>query len=409
MKHFDIKNGEWPSTLNKIMPVISAFQPPDRAALVGVDVPGLRPRFEVEEGASVSEGQVLFRDRKHPEVAFVSPLAGRVSTLAYGPRKTLSACIITASPEITGSELSKPPDRTAPRVALLERGFWPAFRTRPFGRMPAPDASPAAIFVNAVQAEPQVADPSVVLAGQEEAFHVGISALSQLTEGRVFVCQSPGTPLVAEDRRVVPVSFGGSLAAGLASTHVDRLNPGTLAREIWTIGYQDVAAIGHLFQTGEYRSERVVAIGGPAAVQPRLVRTCLGAALAELCKDDTAEVLSGGALTGRRAAFLGRFDDQVTLVTPPKPPMKRRWLERFGKGSSALIPTRALERALAVDIPPVPLMRALAVGDSEAAERLGVLALIEEDVAALARHCTSGADYPHLLRQVLDNLRDGAA
>jgi len=37
------------------------------------------------------------------------------------------------------------------------------------------------------------------------------------------------------------------------------------------------------------------------------------------------------------------------------------------------------------------------------------LALVEEDVAALSRHCTSGADYGLLLRQVLDDLMTEAA
>ena len=54
-------------------------------------------------------------------------------------------------------------------------------------------------------------------------------------------------------------------------------------------------------------------------------------------------------------------------------------------------------------------MRALSVGDVDAAERLGCRELIEEDVAALSRLCTSGADYGRLLREVLDQLAVDAA
>jgi Na+-transporting NADH:ubiquinone oxidoreductase subunit A len=74
-----------------------------------------------------------------------------------------------------------------------------------------------------------------------------------------------------------------------------------------------------------------------------------------------------------------------------------------------LIPQASLERAIAPRILPVPLMRALSIGDSEAARRLGCLALVEEDVAILSRLCTSGADYGALLRQVLDELMEDAA
>ena len=56
----------------------------------------------------------------------------------------------------------------------------------------------------------------------------------------------------------------------------------------------------------------------------------------------------------------------------------------------------------------MPLIRALAVGDVEAAARLGALELIEEDIALLSTLCTSGADYGALLRQALDILAEAA-
>jgi Na+-transporting NADH:ubiquinone oxidoreductase subunit A len=52
----------------------------------------------------------------------------------------------------------------------------------------------------------------------------------------------------------------------------------------------------------------------------------------------------------------------------------------------------------------MPLMRALSIGDVEAAENLGCLELIEEDVVSLTQICTSGADYGALLRHMLDEL-----
>ena len=73
-----------------------------------------------------------------------------------------------------------------------------------------------------------------------------------------------------------------------------------------------------------------------------------------------------------------------------------------------LIPTNALERALGFDIPVVPFLRALSVGDAETAKRLGCLELVEEDVAAASLACTSGADYGRMLRHVLDELAEDA-
>ncbi|CAN0593493.1 unnamed protein product, partial [Laminaria digitata] len=122
-----------------------------------------------------------------------------------------------------------------------------------------------------------------------------------------------------------------------------------------------------------------------------------------------AQFLSGDELTGCVAAYLSRYHQQITVVHKAANRSLRTRLSNLFSGQGALVPTGALETALALDILPVPLMRALSVGDSEAAERLGCLEMLEEDVAILSRLCTSGADYGALLRQVLDELAEDAA
>ena len=72
-------------------------------------------------------------------------------------------------------------------------------------------------------------------------------------------------------------------------------------------------------------------------------------------------------------------------------------------------PSEAFERLFPFDLLPVPLMRALAVGDIETVERLGGLELLEEDLALLTWRCPSGTDYGQLLRGVLDTLHQERA
>ncbi len=379
------------------------------AAILGTDFPGMRPRFEVAEGDRVGCGQLLFRDRKHPQIAFVAPISGRVATLQHGPRRTLSLVVIEAGDAGAGAVAPDVPDRGRVRQELLARGFWPAFRSRPFGHMPHPEARPSAIVVNAVRKTPQAPDPAGVLAAQQADFNDGLDCLTQLTDGQVFVCQSPGDPLAAVTGRITCAAFSGTRAAGFAGTQIDHLCPPTPGGEVWTIGYQDVAAIGQLFRTGIYASERVVSVSGRHVGQPRRLRAVLGLRLADVAERDAGVALSGDALTGHPAAYLSRFDDQITQVAQRRAGPGASWLRRLGGRTDALIPNRALDRALAVNIPTVPLLRALASGDAEEAARLGCLALVEEDVAALSRRCTSGADYPRLLRQVLDTLGKDAA
>ena len=418
MKHFRIRKGARISAKGAPSQQIETRAGPTRSALVGADFPGLRPAFKVAEGVKVAEGDPLFVDRRHPAVVFSSPVTGRVVRIAHGPRRTLSSVVVEAETANEPPADSKPiaeTSATAIRDSLLARGMWPAFRTRPFGVIPSPEAVPEAIFVNAVHAGTHCPDPTVVLNGRLDVFRHGLDVLTRLTDGMVHLNQDSGAELCpGVSDRIQVTTFGGRHAAALAGTHIHRLHPVSDGVQVWSIGYQDVVAIGSLFMTGRYDGCRIIALAGPRAARPRLIRTPLGADLRALSEGETTlisdgsgvRVLSGDAITGRPAAFVGRYHDQITIKDAPSRQADAR--RSLADAPRALIPTAALEDSLPFDIIPVPLMRALAVGDTEAAHRLGCLELIEEDVALLSRRCTSGADYGALLRGVLDELAKDA-
>jgi Na+-transporting NADH:ubiquinone oxidoreductase subunit A len=407
------KPGGWPGLAGTPVPEISA-RPVSRLALVGADYPGLRPAFAVAEGEEVAAGQILFTDRADPRVGVVSPAAGVVESITQGPRRSLSELVIRVAevpaPEVASVDTSSP---AALRAALLAQGLWPAFRARPFGGIPSPDAVPQAILVIATDSEPWAADPRAVLAPLADAFRRGVACLTLLTEGPVHLCQPAGEPLAAASARVEVHDVGGPHPSGLAGARIRVLHLSGVP--VWTIGAQDVAAIGQLAATGRADPERIVALCGPRAMHPRLLRTLPGAALRELTEGEetpggAVRVLSGSPLSGRDAAWLARGHRQVTLIDEPARRTLPRWLARgtARPGARPILPTRALETALPRGFLPVPLMRALAVGDVETAARLGAGDLIEEDVALLSALCTSGADYGALLRHVLDDLAANA-
>ena len=76
--------------------------------------------------------------------------------------------------------------------------------------------------------------------------------------------------------------FAGRIRPGWWERIFIFLEPVSLTKQVWHLNYQDVIAIGKLFTTGELCAERIIAIGGPQATQPRLVRTLLGADLTAL-------------------------------------------------------------------------------------------------------------------------------
>lgn len=383
---------------------------PDRtvpAALLGDDYPGLRIKLEVAKGDEVAAGQTLFHDAKRPAIAFASPIQGRVAEVRFGPRRTLAAMVL--DPIETGP--AAPSDRLTDdrqlHAYLLARGAWPAFVARPFGGPPAPDAQPDAIVVSALSSSPMGFAPREVLIGREAEFARGLHALTQLTHGPVHLCVEHGTVLSNPDHTRIRVhSHRATTLWRTASGQTARVHPTGANGQVWTIGIQDVTAIGHLLETGTYDPIRTITVHQSGTRRVTTRRVALGAEIRPLLADAVAgepreQLVSGSALHGRRAAYLGRYHDLVgtTLLRP------------HSKASTPqpLIPFAALSNVLPARVPAVPLMRALSIGDTQACAKLGCLELLEEDVAPLSALCTSGTDYGRCLRDVLDKLRKDAA
>jgi Na+-transporting NADH:ubiquinone oxidoreductase subunit A len=414
-----IRRGQDVSLSGKPASTIRNAWPIDMVALQGSDYPDLRPDFRVAVGDKVKAGQVLFVDRKRPEICFVSPASGTIGEITYGRRRMLDLVVVNVDgDENQNYAIPDRMDDNYVRALLLETGQWPAFRTRPFGRIPDPGAVPDAIFVTAINTEPLGEDVATVLQPHLSQFRAGLETIRHLTAGPVYLCQPPDIPTIETPEQVQTAIFDGPHPAGLPGTHIHSLHPASRTRQVWHIGYQDVIAIGHLVSTGQVFSERVIALAGAAVRTPGLVSTRLGAHLNALVADELREgeinILSGSALSGRPARYLGRFHNQVSVLfqqsTTPSSAMSRFFGGLVVKGhADPIIPITAYDNVMPLDILPVPLLRALSVGDVETAELLGCLELTEEDMALLTHICPTGLDYPFLLRQILNQLEEQMA
>lgn len=391
---------------------LGQFPPVRTIAVSGQDYPGIRPdMMRFGQGDRVRAGETLFVDRKRPQLAITAPVAGTISAITRGSRRTLDTLLIERDGD-DAVDFSNFADDT--RALLLAAGLWPSFQTRPFGRIPDPDASPDAIFVTAIDTYPLAADPVVAISLASGSFRRGAAALKHLTNGPVFVCHADGARVVEEHGTCVQVAFSGPHPAGLAGTHIHLLAPVGHGKTAWSIGYQDVIAIGRLIETGRLDGERIVSIAGNGVREPALARVPLGASLDELLDGQTIDgpvrVLDGSILDGREAGFLGRHHLQVTAIAERHgtPTVWEKLFGRVAGAGSAIIPTERFDAVMPLDILPVPLMRALAVGDLETARQLGCLELVEEDVALLSHLCASGTDYGALLREMLDQIEGEA-
>jgi Na+-transporting NADH:ubiquinone oxidoreductase subunit A len=444
--HFSIKKGLDLPLSGKPEQTIFDANTVKSVAVLGNEYVGMRPTMLVEEGQRVKLGEPLFEDKKTPGVVYTAPGAGIVKAINRGAKRALQSVVIELDgdeevqfEQVTVNELDKL-DRQAIKDNLLNSGLWLAFRTRPYSRSPAPDSTPHSIFVTAIDTNPLAADPSVIINEYAEDFKHGLTVLSQLTDGKVFVCQAANTALPVSHQDNIQVStFSGPHPAGLAGTHIHHLDPVSASKTVWTINYQDVIAIGKLFTTGRLWVERIISFAGPLVNKPRLLRTRLGANTEDLVAGEIqnipARIISGSVLHGHTAnnwaAYLGRFHTQISVIAEGTERELLGWIRPGGKNKfsalnvfisslfpkkdlalttsqngspRAMVPVGVFERVMPLDILPTQLLRALLVKDTDSAQALGCLELDEEDLSLCSFVCSGKYDYGPALRTNLTQI-----
>ena len=420
---------------------IEPGRPVRSVAVIGFDYHGMKPTMAVQVGDRVKLGQVLFSDKKTPGVHFTSPGAGVVSAIHRGEQRVLQSVVV----ELDGDEAVEFAAYTDGQLASLtseqvrenlqQSGMWAALRTRPFSKVPAVDSVPSSIFVTAIDTHPLAADPAVVIAEAAADFNRGLRVLARLA--KVYVCTAADAKVAVDSASNVQVeSFAGPHPAGLAGTHIHFLDPVNAHKTVWSIGYQDVIAIGRLFVSGRLAVERVVALAGPMVDKPRLLRSRLGASLDELVAGEVkvgkkVRVISGSVFGGRTSrgacAWLGRYHQQVSCLEEgteremlhylragtEKHSVMNLYISKLNPGKlfnfttstngspRAMVPIGNYEEVMPLDILPTQLLRYLIVGDTEMAQKLGCLELDEEDLALCTYVCAGKYEYGPILR---DNL-----
>ncbi|MGX2029730.1 Na(+)-translocating NADH-quinone reductase subunit A [Methylocaldum gracile] len=417
-------------------------------ALLGLDYVGLKPSMNVSEGDRVRLGDVLFSDKQYPRVLFTAPGCGVVKAINRGAKRVLQSVVI----ELDGNDSVQFQSYGQSDLAglsveqvkenLLASGLWTSIRTRPYSKVPDPDTAPHSIFVTAIDTNPLAAQPDVIIQERAQDFKNGLTVISKLTEGKVYLCKAPNHSLPSVDtNNIETAEFDGPHPAGLVGTHIHHLDPVSATKIVWHLDYQTVMAIGSLFTTGRLNVERVVSLAGPMVKRPRLIRTRLGANLSDLVQgevgsDKEARVISGSVLNGQKAEgwsdYLGRYHNQVSVIEEGRQREFMGWVipdrgkysflnvllsslpkERGRKfaftsakyGSArAIVPVGVYEEVMPMDILPTQLLRALIVGDTDTAQALGCLELDEEDLALCTFVDPGKHDFGPVLRKNLTQI-----
>ena len=411
-------------------------------ALLGGDYHGMKPTMAAQVGDVVKRGDLLFTDKKCEGVRYTAPAGGRVASINRGAQRAFQSVVI----EIDGdepalfqqysSEAARELSPATIKQQLIQSGQWTALKARPFGRVADPATTPAGLFITAIDTHPHAPDPEQLIALEAEAFEVGQVLLANMVACPVYLCAAPDAQMPqAAHERLSRHDFAGPHPAGLAGTHVHFLMGASVEKIAWTIGYQDVIAMGRLFLDGALYTDRVISLAGPAVSRPRLVSSRVGADLQALVAGEQhaeeARLLSGSVLGGRAVqsdtAYLGRYHQQVSLLPEGRDRAFMGWLSlglqkhsvmgiylsswlgskplamstNTNGSERAMVPAGAYEKVMPLAILPTQLLRALLVGDTETAQALGCLELDEEDLALCTYVCPGKYEYGGILR---DNL-----
>lgn len=417
-----------------------------RVALVADDYIGLKPTMLVQAGDNVKVGQKLFTDKKNQGVVFTAPGCGTVLEIKRGPKRKFENLVIAIDGDdaviFQGLENRTPSELPAEEIreTLQETGLWCSFRTRPYGKIPAIDATPSSLFITAIDTAPLAADPSVIIGEYWNDFLLGLKMLQQMLPVPLNVCMAEGLDIAwLQDEGFNLYEFSGPHPAGLPSTHIHFIDPVHANKQVWHMDYQDVIGIGYLYRTSRLMTEKIIALGGPGVKKPTLLRTCNGAFIDELCKeqiddDEVNRIISGSVLDGRHAsgiyAFLGRYHRQVSVIREKNGRAFFNWLmpggDRYSTtglflssflakktfsmitaawgGQRAIFPLGTYEKVMPLDIMATHLLKSLAVGDTEKSTALGCLELIEEDLALCSFVCPGKNDYGPQLRSILTTI-----
>lgn len=404
------------------------------------------PKVIVEQGQSVKAGEVLFFDKKRPDVKYVAPVSGEIVAVNRGEKRAIAEVVILASAELDYLSHEAPDISKASieelKTFMQSSGLWALLNERPFDMVPG-DELPANIFVSTFDTSPYATNKNIALEGRAEAFQKGLDVLAKFTEGKVYMGLNANGAKVPSStftnaQGIEKVYFKGAHPAGNVGVQMHHLAP-IGRKKAWTVPVQAVAQIGEMFLSGKYDASRVFSVNGSGLETTGYVHSYMGANVGEILesniKSTNYRVVSGSPLSGHEIVdkgFIGFHDDQITVLeegddyelfgwlipVTPRPSVSGTFPNFMYRNHDHLVTTNThgerrafvmtgqYEKVLPMDIYPQHLMKAVLNGDIEKMEGLGINELTEEDLALCEFVCTSKMPLQAILRDGLDLMRE---
>lgn len=400
---------------------VSKSMTPDVVAVLPDSAKGLLPRLLVKEGDRVLCGSPVIADKKNPDILLTSPVSGSVKEVVRGEKRKLLAVLIKADEKQEsvdfGIKDTAAMSAEDVKAALLQSGLWPFLIQRPYGILADPAASPKAIFASAFHSAPLAADTEFTLGSRTAFIQKGIDALSKIAPVHVSLDAGVKDSAFARLGGCTLHKFLGKHPAGNVGVQISHISPIRKGETVWTVSLFGLAAIGKLFAAGRYDVRRLVAVCGPAAIEPSYVETvpgtpvrCFAPFYGNTPEDD--RFISGDILSGTNVGENGYLlwnDDQLSIIREGTDKELLGWirplrLNQFSQDRSYfswLFPRRKYDmdtnlhggprpflmndgyyaKVLPMDIYPIFLAKACFAGDIDKMEQFGIYEVLPEDLA----------------------------
>ncbi|MBT8230426.1 MAG: NADH:ubiquinone reductase (Na(+)-transporting) subunit A, partial [Bacteroidia bacterium] len=325
-KGFDIKlQGEATGPVQEIQVNRYAVKPTDFRGIAPI------PKVEVEVGDEVKAGDVLFYDKKSPDIKYVSPVSGEVVEIRRGAKRSISHVIVLADKEQSYKQFN-PPGQEASSEELIEfligTGVWPHINQRPFDIVPDPKVVPENIFISSFNTAPMAVNTNLMVEGNGTFFQKGLDTLCKLTSGKVYLgldgrkTKTPH-PVFANAENVEKHYFDGKHPSGNVGVQIHHTNPIKKNTSVWTLDVETVIALGKLMEKGIYDFRRMVALTGTQFKENHIYNSFEGSSIVELTEGklihdkSSTRLVSGNILSGKHISvddFMSKGHNQLTSI-----------------------------------------------------------------------------------------------
>ena len=426
--------------------------PPDMSTIrlpkpvsVGVSAMGLihiRPKLMVRENDEVRIGTPVFCDKDRPDIQYLSPGAGTVKKVVFGPRRKLIEVVIGMEKDVPQqdepavefeslSEMQLVGASVEMIAGMLQKGgLWQCFRQFPFGGSADESQPPPMIIVELEGNDPFSPHPRFVLEHDTRWFELGLKLLESFTSNIVVVCKESSVSLLSNSAAHVTHSVPDTFPAWDAKALLYQLRSNSQDNSAWTISAQHLILVVKLLLTGRYPVWRMLTVTRDTDKKPHVI-TRQGAPVMQLIGNmDPSSLITTGRFNGRSVApetHLGFFDTTLNIINDgpreelfgfvrpglSKPTVSRAFLSR-------LFPPDAIEmdctlhgeeRACIncgycagicpVDLHPSFIMKSLLGDDIEDALALGLLDCCQCGLCAFV--CPSKIEVTRVLSQGMDS------